>query len=349
MNIARRLLLLIAVASLTEIACQKERTIPSPASAVVSNAAPLNVITSAVTRGAEATISTPARIRSRQSATLSSRVPAVVMSLPFREGDTVRAGVVLVRLDDAPQQAAVSSAEALLQAAESDNRRVTSLLSKSAATPREAEGAKTRLETARSALAAARDGLSTTVIRAPFAGRIVSKPANVGDLANPGSPLLELQGGSALELVTTLEPMDVASIRVGQKLRVRVDSVDREAHATVYSIAPAADDSTHRVDVLLNLDADPGLKPGLFARVELPVAKAGEAGPLSIPTNAVLRRGGLTGVFAVKDGRAFLRWIALGRDLGQRVEVRAGLVEGESVVLSPGGLMDGAAVNEARR
>jgi len=349
MNITPKLFLLLTFASLTEIACQKERTPPSPGGANVSNAAPRNVITSTVTRGSEATVSAPARIRSRQSATISSRVPAIVLALPFREGDSVRAGEVLVRLDNAPQRASVSSAEALLQAAESDNRRVRNLLLKDAATPREAEGARTRLEAARSSVAAARDGLSTTAIRAPFAGRIVSKSANVGDLANPGAPLLELQGGAALELVTTLEPVDVASIRVGQKLQVHVDGVFRAVHATVYSIAPAADDATHRVDVLLNLDADPGLKPGLFARVDLPVTKAGEAGPLSIPEDAVLRRGGLTGVFAVKDGRAFLRWIALGRDLGHRIEVRAGLVEGESVVLSPAGLVDGAPVIEARQ
>jgi len=82
--------------------------------------------------------------------------------------------------------------------------------------------------------------------------------------------------------------------------------------------------------------------------VELPATKGGEPGPLSIPLEAVLRRGGLTGVFAVKDGRAWLRWIALGSVRGDRVEVRAGLVEGEHVAMAITGLTDGASVVETR-
>ena len=116
--------------------------------------------------------------------------------------------------------------------------------------------------------------------------------------------------------------------------------------ATVYSVAPAADETTHRVDVLCNLAQGAGLKPGLFARVELPVGPGSDPGTLGVPDHAVLRRGGLTGVFVVTDGRAWLRWVALGREGGERVEVRAGLIEGERVVVDPAGLVDGVAVVE---
>ncbi len=342
-------ILLLATAGLMAVNCGSAPPETDQAKAKAADTTPVKVITAPIARGTAATLQAPARIRSRQHAQISSRIPAVVMSVAVREGDAIRAGDVLVRLDDAPHRAAVTAAMTQLATAENEDRRVTNLLAKGAATARESEGVKARLEGARASVVSAKDLLGTTSIRAPFSGRVVSRSVNPGDLANPGAPLLELQGGSALELVASVEPSEAALLRVGEKLRVRADGVDHLVEATVHSISPAADETTHRVDVLFNLGSDPGLKPGLFARVELPATKGGEPGPLSIPEGAVLRRGGLTGVFAVKDGRAWLRWIALGRDLGDRIEVRAGLVEGEHVVMAPSGLVDGASVIEARQ
>ena len=339
----------MAIPILIVTACRGDRSDPATRTPSNSTGRSQTVVTASVTRGLAALVQAPALIRARQRALISGRISALVVSMPFREGDAVRAGATLVRLDDAPQRAAVTAAETQLQTAESENRRITSLLSKGASTPREADEVKARLEGARAVLASARDQMASTSIRAPFDGRIVSKSVNPGDLAQPGAPLLELQGGSSLELVATLEQGDVRPLRIGQELRVRVDGVEGPVGATIYSIAPAADETTHRVDVLCNLGADARLKPGLFARVELPVSAGGDPGPLSVPRNAVLKRGGLTGVFTVKDGHAWLRWIALGREAGDLVEVRAGLAEGERVVIEPSGLGDGAAVIEKRR
>lgn len=280
---------------------------------------------------------------------ISARTSALVMSAPFREGDSVLAGATLVSLDAAPQKAAVAAAEARVATAASESLRVVSLQAKDAATPREVEEMAARLEAARAALVAARDALSATSVRAPFSGRVVSKRVNAGDLALAGAPLLELQGGAGLELVATFESSEIRTVRIGQKLRVQVDGLEVAPEATVHSIAPAADEATHRVDVLCNLAPGPDLKPGLFARVELPAGSAEETGFLGVSEDAVLRRGGLTGVFVVKEGRAWLRWIALGRVQGGRVEVRAGLEEGERVVLEPAGLTDGVAVSEAQK
>jgi RND family efflux transporter MFP subunit len=339
----------VAMTALVPLGCGGGGAERKAESAAIPQAPPRAVVTARVSRGAASVVQVPARIRSRQQAVISARVSALVVSMPFREGDSVRAGETLVLLDDAPQRAAVASALAQLSTAESESRRMANLLVKGAATPREKEEVEARLEDARAALASARDLLASTSLRAPFNGRIVSKSVNPGDLARPGTPLLELQGGSALELVATLEPSDLRSVRLGQRLRVRVDGVEPPVEASVHSISPAADETTHRVDVLCNLAPGPGLKPGLFARVELPLEPGGEPGPLGVPGRAVVRRGGLTGVFVVKEGRAWLRWIALGRDLEGRVEVRAGLVDGERVVVEPSGLADGSAVTEPGR
>jgi membrane fusion protein (multidrug efflux system) len=344
MTITLRNLLWAAVPSVLILSCQGSRQQTGTPAPSPSNPAPLSVATAPVTRGPGAMVETPARIRSKQRAVISSRTTALVVSMPFREGDTFRKGDILVRLDDAPQRAAVSAAEIRLVTVESESRRVISLLGKGAATTAESDEVKARLEGARAALASARDLLEATRLSAPFSGRIASKSVNAGDVALSGAPLLQLQGGSALELIATLEPGEAGSIHVGQKLQVRVDGVERAVEAVVYSVAPAADETTHRVDVLCNLGPAASLKPGLFARLDLPSAHGPEAVSLRVPRSAVLRRGGLTGVFVVEAGQAWLRWIALGRETGDQVEVRAGLHEGERVAVAPEGLTDGMRV-----
>jgi multidrug efflux pump subunit AcrA (membrane-fusion protein) len=109
----------------------------------------------------------------------------------------------------------------------------------------------------------------------------------------------------------------------------------------VRSISPAADPATHRVEVRADLAPAAGARSGLFARLLVP--RSGSPA-LSVPAEAVVRRGGLRGVFVVEDGRARLRWIAAGAERGAAVEVRAGVTAGERVVLDAGGLADGARV-----
>ncbi len=82
-----------------------------------------------------------------------------------------------------------------------------------------------------------------------------------------------------------------------------------------------------------------GLRSGLFARLRVP--KPGAPPALYVPKAAVFARGGLSGAFVAAEGRARLRWVALGGAVGERVEVRAGLEAGERVVLDPGDLSDG--------
>jgi hypothetical protein len=93
------------------------------------------------------------------------------------------------------------------------------------------------------------------------------------------------------------------------------------------------------------------LEPGAFARVRLePADSAGATAgpaPVAVPLASIVRRGALTGVYVVEDGRAWLRWVRLGLPQGERVEVLSGLAAGETVVAAPGGLFDGARVSVA--
>jgi RND family efflux transporter MFP subunit len=304
-----------------------------------------DVKTAAVVRtGGIGEVTVPAAVQARQRAALSARIPASVIELPYQEGQRVNAGAVVVRLDAAAVQAAVAAAEAGVKAAEADLARTEALLAKGAATPRELEEQTARAAGARAQLAGARDNLSYSVLRAPFTGRVATRRVNLGDVVNSGMPLIEIEGQGGLELRATAEPEIAASLGPGSKVKAIVDGQPGPLSASVSAVAPSGDSTTHRFEVKADLPAAPGLRAGLFARLLVP-GVAAEARIL-VPAAAAFERGGLTGVFVVADGKARLRWVAVGARQGETVEIRAGLEPGERVALEPALLADGAPVRE---
>lgn len=300
----------------------------------------------AVRSGGAGEVAVPAAVQARQRAALSARMPASVTELPYQEGRWVEAGAVVVRLDDGAVRAAVAAAEAGLKAVEADLERTKALLDRGAATPRELEQMTAAASGARARLTAAKDNLSYTALRAPFSGRVASRRVNLGDVVNPGMPLIEIEGEGGLELRATVESEIAATLRPGSKVEARVDGQPRPLQARVSAVAPSGDSTTHRFEVKADLPAASGLRAGLFARLIVPGVTAEPR--ITVPAAALFERGGLTGLFVVSEGRARLRWVAPGAREGDTVEIRAGVEPGERVVLEPAGLVDGAPVKEQR-
>jgi RND family efflux transporter MFP subunit len=319
------------------------RHAPAPA-AKAPNAPAVKVALAEVVRSGGEPQAVAAALHARERATLSARIAATILELPRREGDSVAQGALLVRLDDAALHAAHAAALASARSAESELARAEALLRKGAATPREHEQAQAAAAGARAAVAGAQDALAYAVLRAPFAGRVVARPASLGDVTAPGKPLLELEGAFGVELRAWLDRRQADALRLGQRVSALVDGVPEPVPATVRVLVPAADPATHRFEVRAELEPGLGLRAGLFARLLLP--PAADEQRLLVPTRALLRRGGLVGAFVVDAGRARLRWVAVGGAAGDATEVRAGLAAGEKVVLDPAGLGDGGAVEE---
>jgi len=304
------------------------------------------VVTAEVTRtGETAETAVPGVVQARRRAALSARIPASVTELPFREGQWVEKGAVVVRLDDAALRAALQAAEAGQKAADADLERTRALLEKNAATPRELEQMTAQAAGARAQVTGARDNLSYAALQAPFAGRLARRHVNLGDVVNPGMPLVEIEGEGGLEIQATVEAAVAATLRPGTTVKAMVDGQDAPLDATVTAVAPSGDATTHRFEVKADIVSSSGVRAGLFARLLVPGIAATPR--LTVPASAVFERGGLSGVFVVEDGRARLRWVAAGAVDGDLVEVRAGVEPGERVVLAPGSLADGAAVKEA--
>jgi hypothetical protein len=159
-------------------------------------------------------------------------------------------------------------------------------------------------------------------------------------------PLIEIEGEGGLELRATVESEIAATLRPGSKVKAAVDGQPAPLTATVTAVAPSGDPTTHRFEVKADLPGASGLRAGLFARLLVPGVASDPR--ITVPAAALFERGGLTGLFVVADGKARLRWVAVGARDGETVEVRAGVEPGERVVLDPSGLVDGNPVNEQR-
>jgi RND family efflux transporter MFP subunit len=303
---------------------------------------------------AEAAPATSARrvagtVVAAERATVSSRLAARVARVHVREGDRVKRGAPLVSLAADDVRGQLAGARAARDAARAHERRIRSLLAEKAATPAELDQAQAQRAQAEAAVSAAEANLGYAELRAPFDGVVQAKRVQAGDFVGPGQPLLELEGAGGLEIQATVSQAEAGALSVGEELTFEAsgEAAGARGRARVVAIAPGGDPVSHRTLVRARvLTPAAGLRSGSFARLELPAAGARTAA-VTIPRSAVVERGDLTGVFVVEDGRARLRWLAIGEPAGDRVAVRAGLKPGEPVVAAPGTLADGAAVEVA--
>jgi len=284
-----------------------------------------------------------ARLAAARNATISTRISATVLEVLVDEGSKVTQGQLLVRLSDADVRGQLDAAETGLRNAAAYEKRIAELATVRAATPVELEQAEAQRAQAAAAVAGAKATLAYSQLRAPFTGTVQARRVTAGDLVGPGQPILELEGGD-LEVQATLSEAEAQGLRIGQHTRFATSDVHGDAVIT--ALAPGADALTHRRSLRARVVA-PGkeMRSGAFARLEIPGALARSSW---VPRSALVERGDLTGVFVAQDGKAYLRWVALGEPVGDRVPVRAGLAPGEAVIDAPGALRDGQRVEVIR-
>ena len=294
-----------------------------------------------------------ATLSAARHATLSTRMAASVKAVHVREGQTVAAGALLIRLADEDLQAGLRAAEANVAAATAYHRRIEALMAQNAAIPAEQDQARTQLAQAQAAVSQIKANIAYTQIRAPFTGVIQSRLVNEGSFVGPGTPLLELEGQGDLELVGSVSEAEGLGLKVGQKLRFEAEG--QSGLATLTALATGGDSVSHRGILRARIPAGTKLRSGSFARLQLTAAstsyQSGSARPapqLTVPRSALIQRGGLTGVFVARDGKAELRWLSRGDAQGDRFPVRAGLAQSELVIDQSGALSDGQPVEVSR-
>jgi RND family efflux transporter MFP subunit len=248
-----------------------------------------------------------------EEAALSSRILAPVTSVAVREGDHVRRGQELVRLEAGELENAVQAATAGLSAADvasATQRDATArdrVLFDAKAISHEdwdrsrasEAAAQSRFDAAREALDAARRRRDYAVITAPFDGAVARRDVDPGDLAAPGKPLLTLVRSGGVRVRVKLPAELLLGVAVGRSLTL--DAADAPVEAPVTRVFPAMD-ASHLATVEAELAAPPpGLVSGATVGVDVPVATADG---WVVPERALLEGETDAFVFRVREGRA---------------------------------------------
>lgn len=282
----------------------------------------------------------------RQS-TVSAETSGRIEALPFDVDDYVPKGEVIVRFRNAEQQARLESARAAVEEAraqvrqtESEYRRMKKLLqqntvSESAFERAESayESSQARLESAQGQLALAEEQFERTVIRAPYSGVVTARHVELGEAAQPGTPLMTGLSLEHLRAVVDVPQRHINPLREHKEARVHMPD-GRALEAQELDIFPYADEGTHTFRVRAELpEGQHGAYPGMLVKVSF---TTGTEEVLLVPAEAVVRRSELTAVYVQgEDGSLELRQIRAGRDYGDRTQVLAGIEAGEIVVLDP--------------
>ncbi len=299
-------------------------------------------VTVSMTRRAPATESFPAVVTSERTAEIATRMSGTVERVLVDVGATVRRGQALVALDANDVAARVAAARAHERLAQRYHRRVESLARDGAASQHELDQATAALEASSAARSEAEAQQAYAVVRAPFDGVVTRRSVDPGDLAAPGRPLLTLVAPGTLKVVADLPAHRAGTLPVGGSVRVRIQGAEARV-ATVTRVVPALGEGsrTFRVEATLSASGE-GVLPGSYARLE--VERTGE-GPRWIPEDALIRRGQLTGVYAVEADKARLRWVRIGQSRDGALELLAGPAGALHVVRSPSPeLFDGRTV-----
>jgi RND family efflux transporter MFP subunit len=289
-------------------------------------------------------------IEAVQQATVSAQTSGTIVELPFDVNDVVDAGELIARLDDSEQRSRLNQADANriealagVEDASQQFDRIESLRERGVATQAEFDQARNALNAARArlvradaAVAEAQEQLDYTRITAPYSGIVTERLVELGESVAPGTPLLSGFSLEALRVVVSI-PQQYAQL-VRQTRRAEVSLNDgRVLQTGEMTFFPYADPETHSFVVRMSLDEPNGtLFPGMLVQVHVPVA---EREALWIPAGSLVRRGELRAVYvADAEDRPRLRQVRIGVSEGDRLEVLAGLGEGERVLIDPTGV-----------
>lgn len=323
---------------------------PKHAARPVEDGAPLPVAVetardSAWTSGSEVS----AGLEPFRRATPGTLLMGRVVRIEKREGDRVAAGDLLAQVDgrdasarQAQAEAGVAAAEAMERNARSMRERMERLYARQAASKKNVDDAVAAHEAAVAGVRAAKEGAGAAKVmvgyadvRSPFAGTVVERKVEAGDIAAPGMPLFVVEDRSKMKVEAQVPESSLAGLSVGGAVEVSIASAGSLVRqGTLAEILPSADPAsrTFRVRVILD-NADGALRSGMFARLRLPGAPGSRR---TVPESAVVRRGPLTGVFVIDTaGIARLRYVSLGETQEGRVEVLTGLEAAERVVTAP--------------
>jgi RND family efflux transporter MFP subunit len=312
-------------------------------------------------------ITASGKIESENSANLSTRMMGYVTKVNVKVGQNVSAGQLLVSINNtdllakkAQVDASITQATAGYNNAKKDYDRFVNLFAQQSASQKELDDMTARYEMAKAGLEAAKQmrnevmaQFSYSNITAPFTGTVTNTFVKEGDMANPGMPLVSIEGASRLQVTAMVSESDISNVKNGMPVKINVKSLNKEVAGKVSEVSLSAKNTGGQYLVKVILDKmDKTILSGMFVNVQFQKAKKEITSTVKsdivlVPESALVRQGQLTGIYTVGDGNvAILRWLRIGKTFGSQVEILSGLSSDEQYIVSAEGkLFNGAKVS----
>jgi RND family efflux transporter MFP subunit len=281
-------------------------------------------------------------------ATVKAKVAAEVTSVTVLEGESVQAGQVLVRLDQADarsrfdaQRAALDDARAKLVLAQKNRDNNKALLRQNFISQNAYDNTESGLQVAQAAVDSAaaqlrimQQALDDTVIKAPMAGVVAKRYVQRGDKASIDAPLLLLVDLATMQLEAPVPATDIPNVQAGLEVEMRVDGFDkRKFSGKVERINPVAEAGSRSILTYIRIPNPRGeLRGGMFAQGEITMARAEST--LAVPLSAVQKDGERSYVYVIDAGKIQRQAVVPGAASASDgiVEIKSGLSQGATVI-----------------
>jgi len=325
-NIKQKLTYITLIAAVTSLSACSDESAPKAENYPTATAQTMTVQQQAV----PAYYTTSGTVTSDHRVSISSRLSGYIRELTVREGDQVKAGQILVRVDPVDAKQALIQAKADLADAEADLNRYKELFKSGAVSKQQLSKIELRYTVAKSQVKQASNQLSYAEVRSPVAGVVVEKRLSQGDLAAPGMPILTIEDPASLLVETYVSESFISKIHESDIVNVTIPSLHQTFEGTVRQVVQAADPVSHQFLVKVALKASADIHPGMFAQAGF---RVGERQAIIVPQSTLKTHSGLHAVYVLDThGISQYRLVRLGQTWGDKVEIVAGLHDGDTIV-----------------
>jgi len=271
-------------------------------------------------------------LRPNESVVISAEISGRIVSIRFREGESVKAGDVLVELDATILQAELDKVRSDAALAKANQERAMTLAQKGSGTQRTLDEAQAAHMAALANLALAEARLQKTALTAPLSGIVGLRTVSVGAYVTPGERIVELVETDPLKVDFRVPETSFAQLRIGQKILVAADAVPAVIFdGKIYAIDPIVDVNGRAIRLRAQVpNPDGRLSAGFFARIRIVIDQRPNA--VLVPESAIFPLDGKTLVYRIVNGRAVQTEVVLGQRLPGQVEVRQGLSPNDTVI-----------------
>ncbi len=283
-------------------------------------------------RDIEASYAGTAALEAPEEAQVVAKTSGVLLQLLIEEGDAVKAGQVIARIDADRTRLEVERMGAMLRKLEAEYSRSKELFERKLVATDSHERLRYDVETQRAAWELAKLELSYTNVTAPIGGMVAQRMVKTGNLVTLNQPMFRIVGNERLEAVLNVPERELRTMRADLPVTLTVDALPGvRFEGSIDRVSPVVDAATGTFRATAEFtDISGRLKPGMFGRIAVVYDRRSDS--LSVPRIALLEEEAEPAVFVVREDKVVRTPIALGYVNGAYAEVTQGLVEGDQVV-----------------